>query len=624
VLDTLRRCPPGLVAAAAGILLVAGFEGLLALAFYAGGPLTFDVGPSTPTYTARFTESEEHPPLTFRWTRGPAAIEWPFEARGGGARVSLRYGRFIGTPVVAALAFGRGPGARFTARPGRFRIESIELFAPAGASRLELSTDAGDDALGLAVDWVRIEGLRWRLPLRSFWPRLLIAGLFVIGLALGAGWWRTLAALLALGAALAVWAARDPFAFVHVVRVATVPLLATTAVCGWAVRRGPAARFVSLLFVVSFLLKSAAVFYPSHFYPDTRNHSRYTVLLAQGQGGLVERGIQAQRAVGTAYPRHIGGKAYAFPYSPVFFVPFTWLPARRDLLEAALKLVAVILAAAEVPLVYGLGRLLFGPGAGGIGALLAAFLPTLNSRLVLGMYPTVAGHACEVSAVAAALLLARHPASLRRLAVFGGVTLVAFLLYVGSLFNLTAFAAAFALFERRIAGRILLAWAVAAALTVAILYLPFTLTFVGEILPALVRSSAVGSARTEPQTMAGALARIPLFFHWLAPSLGVAGLVLARRRADGPAFRLLCAYGVAFLVLLTMRGLGGGLFKDLKETTFVTSWLAVTAGFALETLWSTGRAGRLATLPLVGGVLAFSLVRYVEYVAAHASLIGPR
>ena len=63
--------------------------------------------------------------------------------------------------------------------------------------------------------------------------------------------------------------------------------------------------------------------------------------LAEARGGLEERGRAAQMQVNTAYPRIVAGKAYAFPYSPFFFIPFTWLPRERAVIEDTLKHVAL-------------------------------------------------------------------------------------------------------------------------------------------------------------------------------------------------------------------------------------------------------------------------------------------
>ena len=87
----------------------------------------------------------------------------------------------------------------------------------------------------------------------------------------------------------------------------------------------PGGRWVVPLFLAGYLLKGAGVFHPGFFYPDVQNHGRYVAAYAAAEGSVAERGIAAQRQVATAYPRFVAGRPYAFPYSPLFFVPFTWL-----------------------------------------------------------------------------------------------------------------------------------------------------------------------------------------------------------------------------------------------------------------------------------------------------------
>jgi hypothetical protein len=114
---------------------------------------------------------------------------------------------------------------------------------------------------------------------------------------------------------------------------------------------------------------------------------------------------------------------------------------------------------------------------------------------------------------------------------------------------------------------------------------------------------------------------VPLFYGWGFPALAVAGLLLARRTADGPARHVLAAYGLAFVSLVLMRGLGGGLFRDLKEITFAGPLVAVCAGASLRTMTDRSRAGRVAVLLLAAGLLAFSAERYRFYFASYDSAV---
>jgi hypothetical protein len=376
-----------------------------------------------------------------------------------------------------------------------------------------------------------------------------------------------------------------------------------------------------LAFLAGYVLKGAALFHPSYFYNDVRNNLRYVLALRDGRGALPERNRTAQVQVGVAYPRVVGGRKYAFPYAPVFFLPFSLLPEER--IVEALKHVALLCASAEAVAVFALARLALGPGAGVGAAVASVLLPPLYSRLLLAMWSTVAGHLLDTLVVLATALLAARPASVRRSLAQAGGTLAAFLTYISSLFNLTLFTGSAALLLPRLAWRLVAGWAVAAAVTVGWLYAGFVVLFFREILPAAVAGGGMAGEGGAPGGGATeALFRIPLFYGWGYPALAVAGFVLLRRRAPPAVFRALAAYALAALALVALRAFGGGLFRDLKEIEFAAPLVALTAGTALEELASRGRRGRWAAALVLSGLVAFSAGRYVEYARAHSALAG--
>jgi hypothetical protein len=291
-----------------------------------------------------------------------------------------------------------------------------------------------------------------------------------------------------------------------------------------------------------------------------------------------------------------------------------------------LKHAVVICAAAEVLLVFLLAGRVFGPGAGAIAALLAAFLPIQYSRLLLAMWSTVGGHVFDVLALWAALGWVLTPASRRACVLTWICVQASFLTYVSSLFNMSLFTALGALAEKPVRWRLLAIGAGSGLLTVALLYLDFTLLFVREILPGFLAAGA-GTGIQPPlsrgETLAAALARIPIFYGWIYPPLVLAGLWLARKRAPAPVFRVLSAYGLAFVVLVLLRGLGGGLFKDLKEIEFVAPLVALLAGATLEDLAARGRAGMLASVFLTLALVAFGVDTSWGYFTTWTALAGP-
>ena len=149
--------------------------------------------------------------------------------------------------------------------------------------------------------------------------------------------------------------------------------------------------------------------------------------------------------------------------------------------------------------------------------------------------------------------------------------------------------------------------------------------FLFEIVPALAHGGGVAAPASAtgpaPGGLLAAMARVPLFYGWGFPALAVAGLVLVRGQADAPARNAVTAYGLAFVALVLMRGLGGGLFRDLKEITFVGPLVAVTAGASLETLARRGRRGWIAVVLLAVGLLGFWAERYRFYFSTYDSAV---
>jgi hypothetical protein len=419
------------------------------------------------------------------------------------------------------------------------------------------------------------------------------------------------------GALAALGFAQDPFATAHLLDVLSLPALGVTAVAALIGRRQAAGSWLAPVTLAGYLAKGVLVFHPAFFYPDVQNHGRYVRALSEAEGGVVERGIAAQIKVATAYPRFVAGKAYVFPYSPLFFVPFAALGPEPGPVEDAMRHVGLLAAGAEPLAVYGLGLLLLGPAGALASAAVSAALPPLWSRLLFAMWPTLAGHLLDLVAITAALFWLHRPESGRRLLLLAAAVQAAFLTYIASLFNLGAFLAALALLERRRAKPLLAVLLATALATILLLYAGFTRAFVTEIVPALL----TGAGRTAPSAAAGpppgglleALERVPLFYGWGYPALAAAGLLLLRRKGDAASRSVVAAWGLAFLTLVLLRGLLPGLFRDLKEITFIAPLVAIGVGASLEALARRGRAGAWAVALLAVGLLAFSTERALFY-----------
>jgi hypothetical protein len=594
-------------------------EAALRLASFAQAPLDFDVGPSTGSYLPGFTESEERLPVTFRWTRERASILVPLEGRSEGARIQLRYARFLEGNAAVRVFLNGDPIASFSARSGRFRTQEIPAsFSSEGPTRLDLVVDdPSPEKLGLAVDWIRIEGSRFRFPIEAMAPRVFLAGVFLLAVVLGFSL-RTLAAIgcsVALGQA--IWFASDPFGMAHAEAQIVLVGLVTAAFVAIGFRRS-----VPLLFLLGYMLKGAALFHPSYFYPDVRLHRRHLEAFEAASGGILERGIAAQKVAQTAYPRIIAGRAYAFPYSPVFYLPFTLLDRDARGIEAAMKHVGLLLAALELPLVFLLARALVGAEAAVWAALLTVFLPPVVSRLLYAQWPTMAGHFFDLLAIYFAARMAQAASPAKSMLLYGASGLASGLLYLSSLVNLSLFSAFLAWFERRRMPALLLFWGLVATTAVLLVYLPFTVIFFTEILPALA-SGEGGGSENRPAGFAMVIYRVGLFFGVGFPAIAIAGFLLVWRSGERWASRVLAAYGLSFLGLLVLRAVSG-MFKDLKEFVYVGPLVAVTAGVALESLWRRGRWGRLAALFVAAGLIGFGVSKYAEYFRQHTGLAGLR
>ena len=581
-----------------------------------GSPLDFDVGPSTGPYLDGFTESEERLPVTFRWTRERAAIALPVEGAGSEALLKLRLARFLpGSAQVRLFVDGAAAGT-FSARSGRFRTVELPIALPAGSSTLSFLVDDPDpERLGIAIDWIRIENVRWRLPRGALAPPLLLSGVFVLALALGFSLPRALAIGACLACAQAVWFARDPIAMAHVHHEITAGALATTGLLAAAFRSARVARVVPLLYLLGLLLKGAVLFHPSYFYPDIRLHRRHLQVMQTSEGSLVERGIAAQKASGTAYPRRIAGRDYPFPYSPIFYVPF--LGTERDArgIESMLKHVGLWLAALELPLVFLLARYLFDGKVATWAALLTVFLPPMMSRVLYAQWPTLAGHLLDILAIFFAARMVRQPGSMRALALYGVGGFFSSLVYVSSLVNLSLLTSFLAASDWRRAPRLLAMWTAIGLATLVLLYFPFVTSLFTEIIPTLADGSGPGA----PPGIGAlkALGRIHMFYGLGFPALAIAGFLLARNKPE--SFRILAVYAATFIALVGLRALSGT-FKDLKELVFIGPFIATTAGLSLVSLASRGRSGKFAAVAVAVGLAGFGLGKLGEYAALHTTL----
>ena len=465
------------------------------------------------------------------------------------------------------------------------------------------------------MDWVELDGAGPLAPM-GLAPFVLAAGVFALAFVVGYSLPAALAWSAGVAVAQAVWFAVDPFATTHASGELVILALASAAVVAASFRR---VRLLPMLFLLGLLFKGAALFHPSHWYPDVRLHRRYVEAFRAAEGGLLERGIEAQIASGTAYARELAGKGYAFPYSPLFYVPFAALDQDARELERTMKRAGLLMAAVELPLVYLLARSVLGAGAALWAAGLVWFLPPVASRMLYAQWPTLAGHLIDLLLLAAALALARSPSTAAPALRYAGAGLATCLLYISSLFHFSVLTTTLSALHPRQALRWLALGVAVGLAVIAALYLPFVRLVVSEVLPAVRAGTPLlgeGSARPE---LSDVLVRVPAFYGYGLPALAVAGLALVRDR--GASFRFLAAYGLAFVVLLALRA-SSGAFKDLKELVFVGPFVAMAAGTSLESLAARGASGRWAAWLVAIGLAGFGLTTLAGYAVQHTALVG--
>ena len=550
-------------------------------------PIIIDIGPSTGRYGSGFEDSEETPPTTSRWTRANAEFDVPLDVDASNVTFSVRAARYLDEPTQVRVTSNGQPFASLEQPRGRQRITEVQAPIPAGPLTIGLRSE--DPNLGMALDWIRIDGARWHVPLREWtvWilPMGILAAMFVAGATPGLA----IAATAAPLALLAAFAGVDPFGFVHAMRDVAVPTIACSLLAALFFRGQTA---LTLAVMATILMKGVFLFHPNYFYNDVRQNDRYVGALRTFEGSLLERSRQAQVQLGVGYPRIVAGKKYAFPYSPLFYAPFTALPADRDLVVRAIKHVALFSTGVEVVLAFVLARALL-PKVASAAAWFAFAFPILTSRMLYAMWSTLAGHALDVLVVVLAIRLIEKPDDGKAAVQLFFGTLATFLTYVSSLFNTGAFLVALALLAPKARWRIVALWLLAALLVVFGMYGNFTVSFVTEIVPALLKgagnavqgNSPAGPTAVGPEAPAlvVAFSRIVFFSGYGFPLLALAGFALSFRRAD-PAATVLKAYGLAFLGLVVLRGVSFGLFRDMKELEYAGPAFAVFTAVALRSI----------------------------------------
>ncbi|HET8646499.1 MAG TPA: hypothetical protein VFO85_13475, partial [Vicinamibacteria bacterium] len=321
------------------LLLIAAWAVLLGALVMAPGrptPLLVNLGAGDEPFARGFRGGWERDGLLgsgetqFRWTLDGARLQLPFSLRARAAVARLRLARFAATPAEITLLAGPREVARWRQPPRGWRVQEVPLGALHGPLVLHFRSQApaagpGEADLGLALDWVELQGVTRAWPSPRLLPgllALLVGAPLLVGLAT-----RRLDACLASAVAAAAVSAGafwcDRLAGPVAVSSAGPPLLLLTAlILGAAHALGrrwpghiapwPAAAPALALALVALVVLS----HPFFHYPDVDTHARFVRALRDDGTLLLDtRGYQAQTG---AWTREVAGRRIAFPYSPVF------------------------------------------------------------------------------------------------------------------------------------------------------------------------------------------------------------------------------------------------------------------------------------------------------------------
>ncbi len=587
--------------------------------------LVFQLGPNDHRYLEGFAPhyEVENGVVGTRWTTYHARIDLPLVLEGP-AEVIYRFSRVFGETAEAEVTLGGSTVDRFNARGGAVETRRIRLPA-LSPTPLSIGFDVDSHErrnLGLKLDWVAVAlgpDARLRLGRDSrLLPALLAAFLFALFRWGGLGLRSSLASSLVFVGVAVSTMRHDIFGLAHVAAQLSLPLVALSTAAGLYLRLQPKGALVLPLFVAGYLLRGYGLFHPKTFYGDVANARDYVEAFRETSGSLAERGVETQTKTNVGYPRTVAGKDYAFPYSPLYFLPFG-LARTPGGIEDAVRHAGLAASTLETLPIFWLASRVFSPSASVLASLLWVFSPPVFSRLLLALHATVVGNLLDTLAIASVLALSFERRSRRRLGAVFGATLATLLAYTSSLFSMGAFFLFESLLERRLALKLLGVVAIASTLTVTWLYWPFLIALFREILPALASGlpGPAGDAASAP--LRTALSRIPLFYGFLYPPLALAGLYIARRSKDARAFRVLAAWGLAFFLMVSLRAFGGGVFKDIKEIELAAPLVAILTGASLAALGGRGRKGMVAAAALAAALALFGLARYRSYLERYAS-----
>ena len=584
--------------------------------------IDFNLGPGDTPYLEGFLPAYEiDEKLATHWTTYDATIALPLRVEGGPVNVVYRYARVFGETAEIEVDVSGVPIDRFSRRGGAFEERHGSLAVLDTPLSFAVRCDSHErQNMGIKLDWVRFDlgdQSSVRLIGWAFWqPIVITLMLLVVWIASGAGVARaaTLTAPLALALGFGLWS--DPWLTHRLVRglAIAVPLFGLAVLgIGRLIKVDRATlRLVFGFMLVAFLVRAAAVNHPDFYYSDLRTHARLV-------GFVHEAGLDFLVSPSSVITEHnvwvteAYGQTYAFPYTPMFHLPFAFFDLGYDALVLTLKLAAAAISTVPIALVWAFSRSFgFASPVPVVGAILMVVIPTYSSRLSYAFLPSLFGHAVDIAFV---YWIFRNLAGLaeRRQWLVGGVLVACSqLAYVSGVINISLFVAGLAVLavffagehRRQLALRVLGMGAVGGLIAFAVFYRDF-LPMVTDVTSRMVGGVAAESRYPITGFFETTAKRSYEFFGLLYPLLAAVGLgLMFVRRVPRLVFS---AWILTYFLLLLGRAKIPDVFLHGHETLFLTPFVCITSAVLLAELLHRGGARRLAG---AGILLALTVIGF--------------
>lgn len=588
------------------------------------GALTidFNLGPGDAPYLDGFLPAYEiDDKLATHWTSYDASIALPLHVKGGPVDVEYRYARVFSETAEIEIDAGGVPIDRFSRRGGAFEERRGSLAAIDGPLIFEVHADSHErQNMGIKLDWVRFDlGERTSVRLVGWarWQPFAVT-LWVAALLATSGFAPMRAAVLTVPFAAAVTAGLvvDPWLTHRLLRGVAVALpvfggLALGVGRLFRVQR-ETFRTVFGFMLLAFVVRAALVNHPDFYYPDLRTHARLV-------GFVQEAGFDFASSPSEVITEHnvwvteAYGRTYAFPYTPMFHVPFALLPVGYDTLVLALKLAGAAISTIPIALVWAFARSLgFASPVPFVGAVFMIAIPTYASRLSFAFLPSLFGHAVDLVFL---YWVFRHLARLKepRQWLAGGLLVASCqLAYVSGVINISLFVFVLAVLtfsfgeedRNALALRVVAMGTVGGLVAFVVFYRDF-LPMVTDVVSRMLGGVPAAESRYPITGFLETTAKRSYeFFGWLYPILAAFGLTVMFRR--GVSRLVLSAWLATYFLLLLGRAKIPDIFLHGHETLFLTPLVCLASAVCIAELLHGGGARRfvgaslLSALSIVG------------------------